>query len=598
MRPECKPASTRESPAVRVASFTRKARSPGTALTVLALSLSLSGCAGFMNTYLRGEKLDADIAIPAVKTGMAPEPEKFAGGMSSAIDAANEQRLLYLTAVSRKAATSDAIGAGVIALSAASIYTGITTTADSAKRLLALFGATAGGLYAYNTYYANKEADAAYLSGFRAISCAMLRTRPILFEQGEFGNYRDAIGVLEEQIKTVGNQLDAIAITRGMELDAEKKLLMDAAEKPVKGVAKSATRPAVPRFQKRVIDVRIEAGYDALKRARLLLRSAQLLEQRVDTAGFNLRRRVDLITAAVNEELSRVDKDIPKLDGLLAGIGQTGMNFKAVKPDATFTSTAEKAESPLASSFSIQSDTDAARSDPQDAGGKDKSKNTARQRDPLAPVSAISITTLVDLAKSVNQLYETQRTVSKTLGSYRALGKQVVDLDDCRFGSVAPLKISPDKDEMVVEQGKPYQFAITGGRGIPKAWLLGGIAAEADGKKTLETVVEQSQVIAKVFIPKDAPKGVAYLVVTDGQGQHHEEIALLIEKDPVEPKQKAETDADAKSKNKPKTDAKQNQDTNPQSAQAGAATAAGTSAGPVTSAAKTTARVEPGSEKK
>lgn len=501
---------------------------------VLAVSVFLSGCTGFLNTYLRTEKLDADIVIPAVKPGESPKAELFAGGMSSAIDAANEQRLLYFTAVSSKATTSDAIGTGLIALSALTIYKGITTNSESAKRLLGLGGVTAGGLYAYNTYYSNKEADGVYLSGFRAISCAMLRARPILFEKAEYKLFTDGVSDLGKKIESVGNDLDKIAIHRGMELDHERERLIKDAKKALKGSTDEKKIKAalkIPRFNKRLVDVRIDAGYEALARARALLRNAQLLEQRIDTSGFNLRRRVDLIAAAVNEELSRVDKDIPKLDGLLAGIGQAGVNFKAVKPDSTFTTSTEKSESPLASSFSVYSDADISEiNQPEQKGA---AQSSSKGRDPLAPESGvITAQILSDLAAKVNHLYAKQRSVSKTLLSYRALGKQVTDLADCRFGSVAPLKISPDKDELVVEQGMQYQFAITGGRGIPKAWLVGGIAAEADGKKALETVVEQNQVVAKVTIPANTPKGVAYLVVTDGQGQGHEEVALVIDKDP------------------------------------------------------------------
>lgn len=504
-----------------------------TTATVLAISLALGGCSGFLNTYLRSEKLDTDVVMPVPKPDDTPAAEKFAGGMSSALDAANDQRMLYITAVSRRSTTSDAIGAGLIALSAATIYKGITTNAESAKRLLGLGGVAAGGLYAYNTYYSNKEADGAYLAGFRAISCAMLRTRPVLLTQNEFADYKCQAVALEKQIKSVGDALDKIAIQRGNELDDERAALIKAAQNLKKGAKDGKTVTANPaqRFNKRHIDVRIEAGYDGLRRARALLRNAHLLEQRIDTSGFNLRRRIDLIAAAVNEELSRVDKDIPKLDGLLAGIGQVGINFKAVKPDATFTPSGDKGDSPFASSFTAQSELERSEANLETAE-KDKGKNAGKKY-PLAPKSSIDVQVLEKLAEMVNELYSLQRAVSKTLLSYRALGKQAADLDDCRFGSVPPLKITPDKDELKVEQGKQYQFVITGGRGIPKVWLTGGIAAaDKDNKKTLETVVEQNQVVAKINIPDDTPKGVAYLVATDGQGQHHEEVALVIEQDP------------------------------------------------------------------
>lgn len=524
-----------------------------TTATVLAMSLVLSGCTGFMNTYLRSEKLEADVVIPAPKPGEMPAEEKFAGGMSSALDAANDQRMLYVTAVSRKSTTSDAIGAGLIALSAATIYKGITTNSDSAKRLLGLGGVAAGGLYAYNSYYSNKEADGAYLAGFRAISCVMLRARPVLLTQEEFGEFTFGMAALEEKLKTAGDYLDALAIQRGNELDEERAALIKAAQDPKKraNTDKSVTKPsAVLRFNKRHVDIRMEAAYDALRRARALLRNAQLLEQRIDTSGFNLRRRVDLIAAAVNEELSRIDKDIPKLDGLLAGIGQAGVNFKAVKPDATFTPSTDKSDAPFASSFTVLSELEASdqRSEPTDAS----KTAAAKTKDPLAPRSSISEASMIVLATKVNELYALQRTVAKTLLSYRALGKQVTQLDDCRFGSVPPLKVAPDKDEMTVEQGKQYQFVITGGRGIPKVWLTGAIAAaDEKNKKTLETVVEQNQVVAKITIPTDTPKGVAYLVATDGQGQHHEEVALLIEKDPPKPDAKASAE-EKKKKTNPK----------------------------------------------
>lgn len=517
---------------------------------VAMIAVALTACSPF----LLHEGLDDDLSpvrqagttLPGQPGGSQSSEDRFpfAGDIAAALDAANGQRLLYFAAVRGNARDRNIVGASLITLSAWSVYKGITSDSTSTKRLLALAGATGAGIYGLGAYLTNREAEQAFLAGYRGITCLIIRSRPLLIRDSEFRQWSDDVDALQEKIASVDLTLSKVQTKRYQELEQ-----LGGAE------------------LHRNLEVEFRHLYDALAKSRKLLNVSRSLQQRVQTAGFTLRRRVELVVANVNEEVHRTEHDLPKLESLVANYSNITKTFSSIKPveqgdtgaadtkggdgartDATGSPTAPSAAStetspsapavrqPAQTTLGKQVDAQVERNVKLEADNKKLKKQLEEQKKaPKAPPAAktapkelVSTGDREQLREGLSKLYALHRIVNARLVTFDSMAKSVKDIGQCDAGAGAGLVISPDVDELAVEPGQTYRFSISGGQGIPRAWLVGVKGGGDKDEITLSMTIENGMAIARVAIPGAAPAGTAYLVITDGSGKQKEEIALQI----------------------------------------------------------------------
>lgn len=502
---------------------------------IVAVSFA-SGC----STYPISNKLQADLIAPA--PGVAA---RFAGDIESALDAANDQRTLYWQAVSDNAKARQFAGVALIALSAAAVYKGINSDSDSTKRWLAKAGALGGAAYLGSDYLTNVKAETAYLDAYKEITCSILWTRPLLVAASDYETWLEEVNRLELKIASVDLSLSRVQALRAFELEQPRGRELN------KGVGRE--------FRNTI---------NALKAARKLLERSRSLKTRIETAGFALRRRVEDIGAGVGKLAHDTEPPIPNPSNWVTRASSISKSFTDIKP-VSQADPADEADTPAVESGS-DGNADkvaggggaAATSGKAEAGGsaeaecasaeapmratangKDKDPKSAARIAKLeadnkklkakleaktpSPVEKISEKERKELRLEVSRMYAQHRKVNALLVGVNDIKESVKAIDPCR-GTDHPLILTPDVNEVTAVPGQTYQFGISGGRGIPKAWLVGSTGGEDKKSIKLATVIENGAVVAKVTIGACAPPGAAQLVVTDADGAQREEVAIKI----------------------------------------------------------------------
>lgn len=525
--------------------------------TSLSGVLLISGCA----QYPRYKGLSSDISrtpeVTATQAGSlgrkdtnvnvtkdaSPPPvsgeQRFAGDIESAMDAIDHQRNLYFDEVSGSSEARQIAGSSLIGLSAWAVYKGVRSDSDSTKRLLALAGATGAAAYGISTHLQNSETEKAFLLGYRALTCLLVKSRPLLIEQAEFKTWSKDVDDLRDKITDVDKALSVAQTHRYQGLEAAKNN------------NRSDPQPYVDR--------EFHHLYDALKKARTLLETSHVLQARVATAGFALRRRAELVVADVSTEVQRNEHDIPKLEGLVTTTSNITKTFAAIKPiepgDTGADDLGNKGNAPAPApnggdAQKVEESPKVAPATPETIGkqvdelvkkNKDlvaKNKNLAKENKELKSKpkavddadKKVREAERVCLRKLLSSLYAQHRKVNLMLSNFAALNKSVKDVEQCTSGSGTFLTISPSVDELTVQPSQQYQFSISGGAGIPKAWLIGAKSTDDANQMKLVMTVEGDSVVATVTVPAKPPTGTSYLVITDGSGKQREEIALNIAK--------------------------------------------------------------------
>lgn len=503
---------------------------------IVALSL-VSGC----STYPISSKLQADMIAPASGT-----TARFAGDIESALDAANDQRRLYWQAVSDNAGARQFAGVALIALSAAAVYKGINSDSDSTKQWLAKAGALGGAAYLGSDYLTNAKAETAYLDAYKEITCSILWARPLLVTADDYTKWLNEVNELEGRIALMDLYLSRVQALRAFEVEQPRGRELN------KGV-----------------DREIRNAINALKAARKLLERSRSLKTRIETAGFALRRRVEDINVGVGRSAHDTERPIPNPSNWVTKASGISKSFTDIKP-VSQADPADDADPPTGKSGDDgNADTvsegggaapgkaEAISTAPECAGVEAPKQTTAgaKDKDPKSaakimklvadnkklkakfeaktprPVERISEKEREDLRLEISRLYAQHRKVNALLVGVNDIKATVKALDPCR-GTEQLLTLTPDVNELAVVPGLTYPFGIFGGRGIPKAWLVGSTGGEGTKSIKLTTVIENGAVIAKVMVGICAPPGTAQLIVTDADGGQREEITLRVQEPP------------------------------------------------------------------
>ncbi|MFZ6645911.1 hypothetical protein ACO0LO_09350 [Undibacterium sp. TJN25] len=348
-------------------------RALGFRLSIYFLALLNSGCVS-----LNRSSTDLDL-----ETSGANGVPAFAGELGEAIRQANIQRNAYFDAVDRRVMGRQALGVGLIALSAVAVYRGAAAATDGQRDWLTRAGAIGAGAYTAGQFASNNPADEAFLDGYRAISCSILRVRPLLFdtrtEQSGAGplslpDFNSDITALKAAVDETDRQLSK----RQVQYDRYKESLqreMRKIQRPVdaatlKNPKASSSKKDGADLDTNQTDASIkvdDGGYGnnikkefaavvrELQNARALLKKGTALQQRVATSGFALRRRVELVVANVAGTVQKNQPDLPKLAVTLKTISDTANSFSDLKPvpvaaadAADDVSTSSAAEAPAA----------------------------------------------------------------------------------------------------------------------------------------------------------------------------------------------------------------------------------------------------------
>lgn len=491
----------------------------------------------------------------------------FAGDVEAAIDDVNVQRRRYFEAVGDHAVFRNKTALFLIPLTAAMVYKGLTTDSVSARRNLALGGATLGAGYGMFNWFTNREGEAAYLAGYRSITCAVWRVRPFLIPTEDYDKWLLDVVALEplvRQLDRLENKME-VELSRYQELGETNKFI-----RHVKSDLRDARRARI-------------AGEKKLKQS-------AMLKGRVETTGFVLRKRVDLIVTSVSEAIQRSEPQIDQLKGLVNSIAsQVAANVEALRPDTLnlrdekeFDTPAEpdakgpKVEPPVAPAVAAADPTvsaqlnaaiksvadlktkqatikaegdkgrkaaeaalkklearvdalkkrlDAVRAPTMEEAVNDvRERAIAQRRDLLERGLADQSIRLVDLKARV---YQARNKVDAMFERVYKVALSTRDAEQCRASGTPALAVTP-ADDQVLALGGVLNFTITGGEGIPRVHLAGNNGGDADNEVKLTVTVVAGVLNAAVKADKKLPAGPLLLVVIDGTGKQREEITITM----------------------------------------------------------------------
>jgi hypothetical protein len=488
-----------------------------TRLAVAATLLFLGGCS-LMNPYLRSNLLKCEGAT-AQDASCAQSSGDFAGGAASAIAAANDQRNLYIREMGRQYWFNSAAGLGIIGLSADAIYEGL---ANPKASLLTKEVAAIAGLYGVDTWLHSKSTESAYIVGFQAITCTMLRTRAILLptkrdprepqDKINFEDFQIAINDFEAQIKAVDEKLSALQID------------WDTGEEAGNTLADGEN-----------ISLKRETGnvISTLAKSRKLLLTARAFESEIKTSGPTIRNQVDLIIASVNSQLAQSEPNIAALKGLVGTYtdpskGIAGLQAVTLTPPGA-------AATPPAYQSSTNSAPTSRSGQPLKPADVEAAKKVAAGVSSPPNTYAHRVQERMDLWAAVSDLYAKGRIINSVLTNSQHFYESTKRISACDLGgSAPPLEITPASVADPVSPGKTLKFTIDGGLGIPGVTLTGSTGAGTDAKTPdMVLSVSGNSLIATVTILPDA-SGTLTLVASDkGQPPQQAKVTMDVEKSPA-----------------------------------------------------------------
>lgn len=572
-------------------------------VVVAALIPAMTGCGSFWRPYLNAPRLDDDVEngvfavrqkaagavgtdTPAGTLANAGE-DRFATSIDEAFAAANDQRNLYLSAVNNHAMGRSIASSALYVLSAWTVYKGLSSDIPSAKRNVAI--GTIGGAttYAFGNWFSNPHAEAAYLQGYRGVTCAMWQIRPYLIPSTAYVGFGANVATLGREIRALQNAYETVR--------AHERQYRELSTK------------GMERIQ---IDFRLAES--ANKRALVTLAKAQTYSGRVDTAGFSLRRRVELIAATVNEEVQKTAPDLEKIDAISTQFAnQIARTAQALKPDpldlrdeqekdggekgstdkdaGTTGSGTQKKEGDAAANSPQAAAAPGGAIDTQIAGIKKtisdttkkqgtssaalkkeidalKTQVAALQRRPATSSPSVDAKAEDVVTKNIEAKVNAYDFATKRINLTEARiellhATQIVNVElqraasmvvsrsnaQCRLASDKLLTISPDVDDVSMEVNSEKKFTIFGGEGVPHVYLNGDKGKEdSDSVVKMSTDADNGKVSVSVKTGKAVPTQPAYLLITDGLGKQKEEITIRFVQPKKEEAKKDDDKADPK----------------------------------------------------
>lgn len=212
------------------------------------------------------------------------QPRKVsAGDLNAAIDDANAQALAYFDASAQYSQLRNISPLAAAGLGVSAALLGIIGGGSAGTRIgLAGAGATALGL---GTYYDNRPRQLVYLSGAKAIACAVTAQAPFLLSP-------EAKTRLETDMTALRAAIAALAL---------------ALRPPIP--------PRSPGFRTQTPDAET-----ILTSARAILSDAEGFSRGLQTAGLVLREQVKGIVAAVDIQVVRTDPDPQAIQSVIASV--------------------------------------------------------------------------------------------------------------------------------------------------------------------------------------------------------------------------------------------------------------------------------------
>lgn len=463
------------------------------AATISAVLL-LASCTLF-NPYVRSDLLDCRAASTC-----GGSKGSYAGGAAAAIDAAEDQRKRYLGAASAQYIFNASAGLAMIGLSADAIYKGVSSNSTSPNLPLTALAVGAAGLYGADVWLHNKPAEAAYIVGFQAITCTMLRSRAILMTQSELDQFESDANTLEADITAVDLELSKLQIAWDLGDEAQDVWPTEKA------------------------DLKRETGnvIRALARARKLLLTARAYDKEVLSSGQTIRGQVNLVVANVSAQVAPSEPSISTLKGLLGIFGDPSkgvadLQAVTVEPATSVPVSPASPAAPAPGKPGTQKQPNAAAAGSSQANESKTYEERAWLRK--------------QLWTSVSTLYADGRKLNSVLASAQNFYESTRKISACTpAGTAPPLEITPASVSAPVPSGSVLKFNISGGAGIPEVALTGSTGSSADAKTPdLSVGVNGNSLIATVTILPGASGTLTLTAIDKGSPAQSSKVTIDVE---------------------------------------------------------------------
>lgn len=274
-------------------------------LLLLALLLTNAGCGSVINPHVRATGLDP-----------REDPQKKVD-LDNAIQYAEKVKAKYMSAVGDQSKLNTWLGLTLIPLGAVGAFIGITSSsAGSMDALLGLSLAGAAG-YGMGNYLRSRPRSLVYISGARAIGCAIGAIRPYQLSKEQKKEFKRALhgeGSEVSLARAVGNISVLIGNVQVSLADLKSK---------------TPDNPLVRVVEDYLPEVRtFEAA------ARRALGEAHKLDQGLSSAGYELLTAVDSIMARVDEAVEATLPNLGAIDAVLSGLVDSSKKFGEISAGA------------------------------------------------------------------------------------------------------------------------------------------------------------------------------------------------------------------------------------------------------------------------
>ncbi|GAB7125598.1 hypothetical protein JCM19000A_01050 [Silvimonas sp. JCM 19000] len=457
---------------------------------IVCLALAVAGC-----TTIRPQIIQKDLVLNQPPTD--PACDRAAAGDSELalqICQSSLLRLRYLEAAADETTLHNTIGAGLIALSAAGIYKGVTSNSDHLARELAAMGLTGAAAYAYGQNFISPTRQHLYMAGASALLCAIQASRPWLYTQDEQDQLDTALDRYLQDQRALQQAVDVATALADAHISASAApSSARCVRTPVAGVptdwqadiaalqdkvcsnqssshnAAASKGQGVLAHSRDVLETAAGLGQQNVDAGSVLTDRALQIQANIQGAATALNGRTNLIQDQVNVEVLNTTPDLTRLLGVGNDLRSSGL---ALTNSALLAPTPVKSQS-AASTLGVDAPT---------------------QR-------AVQVLADATDALGVSQA-ALQRQVELAERKARAAGT----VSACRFNPASGLgtvTLVPDLDEIALEGAQSFTWSVYGVPGVPVAQLSGASGAAevtvtgnggvAQVKVTLKQALAQGQ---------------------------------------------------------------------------------------------------------
>jgi len=444
-------------------------------LLPIAIAVACGGCALF-NPYVVPKDAQGKLVTARISS------VRFVGGVEEAIDYADAWRRAYVRAAAEHSKARNVTAAIILPLTAVSLFYGITDhgSGDRITRM-ALGGSM---LYTGTEFLTSKPRQQLYLAGARALTCAIVATRPYLVTEEWERAFNQKRGVLDDKLIALARANAAL----GSAIDMAESV--DPADSQVKVAKRIHTQAS-----------------QALTEGRALAQQAGSASMAFQQIGHALLGAVRSITDRVDQELPKTEPDLESLKSLNAGM------------EGLATTLAGSAWPKPPSEEPASGDFEDAATEQRQVSGRGVIPSAIR-RERLKDAQRQVVDAQAELAAAGERLRTDLSTISK-------LEEATQRLPSCVPADVGvQFTMTPPGDVLTINKGKTAVVFASGGAGVPGYQLSGSntnavtIAPNAQRKELL------SLTITAVAVTPEG--GEPILSVTDGSGLQRRDVRLQV----------------------------------------------------------------------